>query len=62
MKMTPVDSFQIPAGGEVKLQSGGDHVMLFGITREPRVGEVISLTLHFEKAGSMPVRVEVRQP
>ena len=62
MKMTPVDSFQIPAGGEVKLQSGGDHIMLFGITREPRVGDVISLTLQFEKAGSMPVRVEVRRP
>ena len=62
MKMSPVDSYQIPAGGEVKLQSGGDHIMLFGITREPKVGDVISLTLQFEKAGSMPVRVEVRQP
>ena len=62
MKMTPVDSFQIPAGGEVKLQSGGDHIMLFGITREPNVGDVISLTLHFEKSGAVPVQVEVRKP
>ncbi len=62
MKMAPVDSIQIPAGGEVKLQSGGDHIMLFGIARELKVGDVISLTLTFEKAGTAPVRVEVRNP
>jgi len=62
MKMTPIDHIEIPAGGEVGLQSGGDHIMLFGITHEPRVGDVISLTLHFEKSGAMPVQVEVRKP
>ncbi len=62
MKMTPVDSIEIPMGGEVKLQSGSYHVMLFGITGEPKVGDMISLTLTFEKAGTMPIRVEVRKP
>jgi copper(I)-binding protein len=62
MKMAPVDRIEIPAGGEVKLQSGSYHVMLFGITHEPKVGDVISLTLTFEKAGTLPIRVEVRQP
>ncbi len=62
MKMSPVDSFEIPAGGEIKLQSGGDHIMLFGITGTPKVGDVIPLTLQFEKAGTVPVRVEVRKP
>ncbi len=62
MKMTPTDSLEIPAGGEVELQSGGAHIMLFGITREPKVGDVFSLTLQFEKAGAVPVQVEVRQP
>ncbi len=62
MKMTPVDSIEIPAGGEVELQSGGAHIMLFGITGEPKVGDVISLTLQFEKAGTVPVQVEVRKP
>ena len=62
MKMSPVDSFEIPAGGEIKLQSGGDHIMLFGITGTPKVGDVISLTLRFEQAGALAVRVEVRQP
>ncbi len=62
MKMSPVDSLEIPAGGEIKLQSGGDHIMLFGITGAPKVGDVISLTLQFEKAGTVPVRVEVRKP
>ncbi len=62
MKMTPVDSIEIPARGEVELQNGGAHIMLVGITREPHVGDVISLTLQFERAGAVPVRVEVRQP
>jgi copper(I)-binding protein len=62
MQMSPVDSLGIPAGGEIKLQSGGDHIMLFGITGMPKVGDVISLTLHFEQAGAVPVPVEVRQP
>ncbi len=62
MKMTPVDSIEIPAGGEVELHSGGAHIMLFGITHEPKVGDVISLTLQFEKTGRVPVRVEVREP
>jgi len=62
MKMAPVDNIEIPAGGEVKLQSGSYHVMLFGITHEPKVGDVISLTLTFEKAGTLPIQVEVRKP
>ncbi len=62
MKMSPVDSIEIPAGGEIKLQSGGDHIMLFGITRELKVGNGISLTLEFEKAGTIPVQVEIREP
>ena len=62
LKMAPVDSIEIPAGGEVKLQSGSYHVMLFGITHEPKVGDVIPLTLTFEKAGTLPIRVEVRTP
>ncbi len=62
MKMSPVDSLEIPAGGEIKLQSGGDHIMLFGITGAPKVGDVISLTLHFKGAGAMAVQVEVRIP
>src|SRR5512136_1841449 len=51
MKMAPVENIEIPAGGEVKLQSGSYHVMFFGITHDPKVGDVTSLTLTFEKAG-----------
>ena len=62
MKMAPVSSIEIPTGGEVILQSGSYHIMLFGVTRDLKVGDVISLTLKFEKAGTLPVQVEVRQP
>ena len=53
------EGFVIPAGGEHALARGGDHVMLMGLTREVADGDVISLTLTFEKAGALVVEVPV---
>ncbi len=53
------EGFVIPAGGEHALARGGVHVMLMGLTREVADGDVISLTLTFEKAGALVVEVPV---
>ena len=53
------EGFAIPAGGEHALERGGDHVMLMGLTREVADGDVISLTLVFEKAGEIAVEAPV---
>lgn len=61
MRMQPVPRLEIPAGGRVSLEPGGLHIMLKGIRRELKVGDVITLTLRFERAGDITVQAEVRE-
>jgi copper(I)-binding protein len=51
--MVPVASIAVPAHGQVELKPGGYHVMLEGLKRELAVGDSISLTLQFEKSGTL---------
>lgn len=60
MKMMHVEEgFAIPAGETHMLQRGGDHVMFMGLTQELKQGDVIDLTLTFEKAGDVIVQISV---
>ena len=61
MQMLP-DGLEIPAGGEVVLKPGSYHVMLIGIQDDLEPGERFNVDLKFEKAGTMAVEVEVREP
>lgn len=59
MKMTRVPAVEIPARGEAVFQPGGNHVMLFGLSKPLSAGEEFPLTLEFEKAGKVEVQVQV---
>lgn len=60
MKMMEVEEgFTVPAGGMHALARGGDHVMFLGLTRPLEQGDIVSLTLTFEKAGDITVEVPV---
>lgn len=60
MKMGEVeDGVGIPAGGTVTLVPGGLHVMLLGIEVPFKEGECLELSLEFEKAGKVPVVLNV---
>lgn len=60
MRMVPVrGGIPIPAHGKTLLARGGDHIMLMGLKRPLKQGDVIHLTLDFEKAGRVPVDVPV---
>ena len=61
MRMRPVAAIDIPAGGGAKLQPGGLHVLLIGLTKPLKEGESFPLTLTFEKAGKVEVKVEVQK-
>lgn len=61
MQMRPVVNIPVPAGQSVTLQKGGLHVMLIGLQKQLAAGDKISLTLTFEKAGSMTVEAEVKE-
>ena len=49
----------IPALGFLLLQPGQNHVMLMGLTRTLAAGDVITLTLTFERAGAVTIEVPV---
>ncbi len=61
MQMLP-EGLEIPAGGEVALRPGGYHIMLIGVRDDLEVGERFELDLQFERAGTVTVEAEVRQP
>lgn len=58
--MQSVPRLDIAAGATVALAPGGYHLMLFGLTSMPAVGETVELTLTFETAGEVTVKAEVR--
>jgi copper(I)-binding protein len=51
----------LPPGGELKLEPGGNHIMLMGLRRPLHLGQRVPITLHFAHAGRMTVEATVRQ-
>ena len=60
MIMREVPKFEIPAGGKLKLQPGGDHLMLIGIKEPLKAGSTVKATLQFENAGKVEVDLAVK--
>ncbi|WP_421990170.1 copper chaperone PCu(A)C [Roseococcus sp.] len=60
MRMRPVESIPLPAGGSVALAPGGLHMMLIGLTRPLVVGQTIPVSLRFERAGQVTVNLTVQ--
>ncbi|MCW2873962.1 copper chaperone PCu(A)C [Actinacidiphila oryziradicis] len=59
-QMSGVTAFTVPAGGKLTLSLGGNHLMLMDLKRKPRVGDKVSLELHFAKGSPIDVRVPVK--
>ncbi|WDG30033.1 copper chaperone PCu(A)C [Streptomyces sp. CA-278952] len=60
-KMREVSSFEVPAGGELDLERGGNHIMFMKLKQKPKQGEKVSVELHFEKAGLITVDLPVKE-
>lgn len=60
MRMRKVDALEAPAGAQLTLQPGGDHLMLFGVDPS-KIGEGMAapITLTFENAGDVVVMAKV---
>jgi hypothetical protein len=61
MKMRPVQSFEIPAGGSFELKPGGAHLMLMGLARPLNKGERVPLTLKIQRGGELQVELTVEE-
>lgn len=53
------EGFVVPALSTHALVRGGDHVMLMGLKSDLKNGDVIDLTLTFEKAGEIKVQAVI---
>lgn len=60
MRMMKVEEgFPLPAGGSHALARGGDHVMFLGLKHPLSQGDIVKVTLTFEKAGDVVVDIPV---
>ena len=60
-EMIPIPVLVIPAGGKVTLAPGSYHLMLMDLKAPLKQGESFPLTLTFEKAGTIAVKVRIEQ-
>jgi copper(I)-binding protein len=59
-RMKPTGALAIAPNGRLELKPGGYHLMLSGLKRPLKEGELFAATLVFEKAGRVPVTFVVR--
>ncbi|MEV5683724.1 copper chaperone PCu(A)C [Streptomyces sp. NPDC052164] len=59
--MRKVTSFEVPAGGELDLERGGNHIMFMKLKQKPKQGEKVSMELHFERADPIKVDLPVKE-
>ncbi|MFD5735207.1 copper chaperone PCu(A)C [Streptomyces sioyaensis] len=59
-KMEQVNSLSVPAGGELVLGRGGNHLMFMGLKKKPAEGDMVTLQLHFATAKPITVEVPVK--
>jgi copper(I)-binding protein len=58
MKMRQLkDGLEIPAGETVTLEPGGYHLMFMGLSGAIKEGDVVPVTLTFEKAGEVTIEL-----
>lgn len=62
MQMREVESIDLAAGKAVDLASGGYHIMLIGLKRQLKAGEVVPLTIVVEKQDKQRERITLKVP
>lgn len=60
-KMQQVQSLDVPANGELRLERGGNHIMFMGLKSTPKVGDKVTIELRFEKADPVKVELDVKE-
>ena len=60
LHMTHIESVTVPAGGAVKLETGGTHLMLMELSATPVPGDEVELTLQYADGSAQTVRLPVR--
>lgn len=59
MRMRQVDAIALPAKAHTELKPGGLHLMVFGLKRQIKKGEMIPIRLKLKHAGEVEVKAMV---
>ncbi|MET8546165.1 copper chaperone PCu(A)C [Kitasatospora sp. NPDC004799] len=59
--MEQVEALDVPAHGALQLARGGNHLMIMGWQKAPALGDELELDLTFAKAGTISVKVPVKE-
>ena len=62
MSMEIQDAVQIQVEDQVEFKPGGPHVMLVDLNRDLNIGDMISLTLHFQAADNVTIDFSIQEP
>ena len=60
MKMRAEKSFAVPANGALTFQSGGNHLMIFGLSPDVKAGTKLPLTFSFQSGAKVTVEADAR--
>jgi copper(I)-binding protein len=60
MQMRQIEQLELAPGAVVNLATGGMHLMLIGLVRPLKVGEIVTVNLQFERAGRIKAQLRVR--
>jgi periplasmic copper chaperone A len=58
--MEQVNSFKVPAHGQLVFKSGGNHLMFEKLKHRPEQGDTITLKLTFAKSGPLTIEMPVK--
>ncbi|MDQ2734115.1 MAG: copper chaperone PCu(A)C [Pseudomonadota bacterium] len=63
MRMREIDGLELAPKASVKMRPGmGDHLMLIGLKKPLKEGDTFPMSLQFEHAGKVEVKVYVQTP
>lgn len=60
MMMRQVSSIDVPAQSKVELKPGGLHIMLMGLKKPLKEGEIVPVSLTFESGQALELQVPVK--
>lgn len=59
--MQMIGSWNIPAGGQLKILPGSGHLMLRQLKRQPQPGESVTVSLRFSDGSVLPLKLPVKR-
>lgn len=61
MKMGQVDSIPVPANSKTEAIPGSYHVMIMGLSKDPKLGDKFDFKLSFKDGTTLPITAEVKK-